>query len=311
MSLLIHINTDSWMPDKDLHAILQPMMPETIIHLGRPDRVLEDVTMMATTDFDKDVMTFLPNLQLVQKLGAGVEAMVNDPHLPDHVRVTRLASHNQAVEMAQYCLAYILHGQRNMAYHREQQLAGVWHEIPSLRNEKTTVAVLGLGTIGSMIASMLLSFDFRVVGWSRSAKTIEGVECRAGAESLPAVLSKADYVVAILPSTPETTDLFDGAMLQRMKPGSTLINIGRGTLIAEADLIAALDAGTPGRAILDVFREEPLPAGHPFWTHPAITVTPHVSGWNIDDGFPDVAENYRRLMAGEPLLHEIDRTAGY
>ena len=311
MSLLIHINTDSWMLDEDLHAILQPLMPDTTIHLGRPGTSLEDVTMMATTDFDKGSLPYLPNLQLVQKLGAGVEAMISNPDLPRHVRVARLASRNQAVEMAQYCLAYILQGQRNMAYHREQQAARLWHETPPLRNEAKTVGVLGLGTIGSMIAELLLSFDFKVVGWSRSPKTLAGVDCRHGADTLGDVLGLSDYVIAILPSTPETTGLFDAGLMAKMKPDSTLINIGRGTLIVDQDLIGALDAGKPGHAVLDVFHEEPLPVDHPFWGHPGVTITPHVSGWNIDDSFPDVAENYRRLMAGEPLLHEVDRGAGY
>jgi glyoxylate/hydroxypyruvate reductase A len=311
LSLLIHINTDSWMLDEELYAIMKPLMPDTTIHLGRPSEILDDVTMLATTDIDKDDMPFLPNLQLVQKLGAGVEGIVKDPGLPGHVRVARLASNTQAAEMAQYCLAYVLEDQRNMAYHRAQQAVKNWHELEPRRNETAVVGVLGLGIIGRMTASLLLSFGFRVAGWSRSPKTIDGVDCRHGPDALPVLLGECDYVIAILPSTPETEGLFDAAMFSRMKPGSMLINIGRGTLVCDADLVAALDVGTPGHAVLDVFHEEPLPHGHPFWEHPGVTVTPHVSGWHIDDCFPDIAENYRRLAAGEPLLNEVDREAGY
>jgi glyoxylate/hydroxypyruvate reductase A len=115
----------------------------------------------------------------------------------------------------------------------------------------------------------------------------------------------------VLPSTAATRGLFDAGILAAMKPGAWLVNVGRGDLIVEADLVAGLDSGPLAGAILDVFREEPLPAAHPFWGHAKITITPHVSGWHLTGGLEEVAENYRRLKDGRPLLHEVDRDAGY
>ncbi len=115
----------------------------------------------------------------------------------------------------------------------------------------------------------------------------------------------------MLPSTAATRGLFDAGTLAAMKPGAWLVNVGRGDLIVEADLVAALASGPLAGAVLDVFREEPLPAAHPFWGHPKIAITPHVSGWHLTGGLEDVAENYRRLQDGRPLLHEVDRDAGY
>ena len=152
---------------------------------------------------------------------------------------------------------------------------------------------------------------FRTLGWSRTPKAIDGVDCRAGPDALPGLLGECDYVVSILPSTPQTVDLFDASLLARMKPEAVLINAGRGDLIVEAALLDALDNDRLAGAVLDVFRAEPLPAGDPLLAHPKVTVTPHVSGWHLDGGFEDVAENYRRLMDGSALLHEVDRAAGY
>jgi glyoxylate/hydroxypyruvate reductase A len=173
------------------------------------------------------------------------------------------------------------------------------------------VGILGLGQIGSHTARAFAALGFQVLGWSRSPKFVEGVDCRHGPDALAPLLGVCDYAISMLPSTPATRDLFDAGMLAALKPGAWLINVGRGDLIVEADLLAALDGGRLAGAVLDVFREEPLPPDHPFWRHPRITITPHVSGWRLTGGLEQVAENYRRLQAGDPILHEVDRDAGY
>ncbi|MEM6499432.1 MAG: NAD(P)-dependent oxidoreductase, partial [Pseudomonadota bacterium] len=155
------------------------------------------------------------------------------------------------------------------------------------------------------------NLGYQVVGWSKSAKSLDGVDCRHGESMLGDVLEIADYLVCILPSTPETRDFINHERLTQMKPNAVLINAGRGDLVVDGDLTSALDNGAITHAVLDVFRQEPLPPEHPFWSHPGITVTPHVSGWHQGDALLDVAANYKRLIAGEPLLHEVDRRAGY
>ncbi|MEM7745973.1 MAG: NAD(P)-dependent oxidoreductase, partial [Pseudomonadota bacterium] len=175
----------------------------------------------------------------------------------------------------------------------------------------TQVAVLGLGVIGTLTAEALVRTGFLVSGWARSPKNIPKVDCHHGHQALERVLANADYVCSILPSTSATAGLFNAERLAQMKPGATLINVGRGDLIDDTALLAALDRGQPAHAVLDVFRQEPLPSEHPFWAHPGVTVTPHVSGWRIDDSIEDVARNYQRLAANQPLLNEVDREAGY
>jgi len=227
------------------------------------------------------------------------------------VRVTRLRPDVPAQEIAEYCIAYVLREQRHVdAYVRNQQ-ERKWNPVPPRCAADTVIGILGLGQIGARTATSFHRLGFQVVGWSRSPKSIEGIDCRHGLEELTGVIARSDFVVGILPSTPTTRGLFDGDRFAAMKPGSMLVNVGRGDLIIEQDLLRALDLRYLAGAVLDVHRIEPLPQGHPFWRHPKITITPHVSGWHLTGGLEDVAENYRRLIAGLSLLHEVNRAAGY
>ena len=243
MALLIDIDQPHWLPDEALRDELAPLLPGVTIHCGRPQAPLDDVVMLATSVLPADVLRFLPKLRLVQKLGAGVESILRNPDLPPDVRVARLAPTVQVREIAEFFLAYVLRGQRNMARHEADQAARRWDSIMPRRADRTTVGVLGLGHIGAHTARLFASLDFRVLGWSRSQKTIEGVDCRAGQAALPALLSECDYVVAILPATPQTRDLFDAALFAAMKPNAVLINAGRGDLIVEAALIEGARPG--------------------------------------------------------------------
>ena len=240
-----------------------------------------------------------------------MDGILRDPDLPETIKVCRLRPDAPADEIAEYCVAYVLQTQRNIRWHYENEKKQLWEPIAPKKTSKTTVGILGLGHIGGRTASMFAALGFRVIGWSRSEKCIEGVECRYGQEALPGLLTECDYVASILPSTAETRNLFGTSMFEYFKPGAYLINAGRGDLIQEQPLLDALDAERLAGAVLDVFMTEPLPRDHPFWLHPKITITPHVSGWHLDGGFEDIAENYRRLISGSPLLHQVDRRAGY
>ncbi len=311
MALLIDIGHRGWMRDEDLADRIRANAPgadiRTRANLGDP----AEVTMVAVSRLSQDLPGLLPNLQLVQKLGAGVETIVAHPALPPHIRVARLRPDAPAREIAEWFLAHILQRQRHLREYAASQAKRRWTPIEPVETPETTVGVLGLGTIGTRSAAMLRDLGFRVIGWSASPKILPDIDCRHGDAALPRLLPDCDHVCAILPSTPATRDLFDAAMLERMKPGATLLNAGRGDLIDETALIAALDAGKPGAAVLDVTRTEPLPEDSPLWSHPSVTITPHVSGWHLGDAMTDVAENYRRLIEGAPLLHEVDRSRGY
>ena len=311
MALLINIGHDGWYTDNALADELRALAPEADIRTLSAPGDLSEVTMLAVSGLDADLPARLPNLALVQKLGAGVETIVAHPALAPHVQVARLKPLEPAREIAQYCLAYVLQGQRNIAAHAASQTRAAWEPLAPKQNHKTPVGVLGLGHIGGQTALLMRDLGFEVHGWSRSAKDIEGVQCHHGEAALEPMLALCDYVCAILPSTPETRGLINTQSLAAMKPGATFINAGRGDLVDEPALIKALDRGQLGHAVLDVLCTEPLPATDPLWQHPRITITPHVSGWHLGEALQDVAENYHRLGAGEALLHSVDRQRGY
>lgn len=311
MALLIDVGMPEWMTDDVLQDEILKILPDADLRLHGDMGNAGDIKMLATTRLRPELPAQLPNLQLVQKLGAGVDTMVSNPSLPEHVRITRLKPDAPAREIAEYCVAYVLRGQRNMAFHDANQADAKWEPVAPRRTPETKVGVLGMGHIGGRTAKMFAALEFQVIGWSRSPKYTDGIDCRWGPDALPELLGECDYVCSILPSTEQTRGLFNAEILAAMKPGSMLINAGRGDLIVEDDLVAALDEGPISHAVLDVVPVEPLPPGHPFWAHPAITITPHVSGWHLGDALNDVAENYRRLTAGDPLLHEVDRARGY
>lgn len=310
MAMLIDIRQPEWMSEKTLRDEIAPLLPGVTILAGMDDGDLSEVTMLTAVMLHPGVAAQLPNLKVVQKLGAGVDGIVRDPDLPSHVMVTRLRPNGPAQEIAEYCLAYVLREQRNMPAHEVDTENREWIQIAPKINADTTVGVLGLGHIGGRTASLFAHLGFRVLGWARSEKSIDGVECRAGIDALPDLVSECDFVCSILPSTPGTVDLFDAELLSIMKPGAFIINAGRGDLIVDEDLIDALNSNLGG-AVLDVFREEPLPADHPFWAHDKMIITPHVSGWHAEEASVDIAENYKRLSEGRPLLNVVDRNAGY
>ncbi|WP_372571209.1 NAD(P)-dependent oxidoreductase [Ruegeria jejuensis] len=311
MALLINVGHDGWMRDDEIAEIICAYAPALDVRSLAEPGDLGEVTMLAVSRLDSELPQRLPNLRLVQKLGAGVETIVRHPALPDHVRVTRLKPEAPAREIAEWFLTYILNVQRQGDRYRRQQAQADWSPVAPRVTADTQVGILGLGHIGGYTARLLDQLGFQVHGWSRSPKSLPGVTCHHGYDALPALLGRCDHVCAILPSTPETAGLIDAPMLAAMKPGSQLLNAGRGDLIDEGALLHALDAGIPDHAVLDVVNQEPLPADSPLWSHPKVTLTPHVSGWHLGDALKDVAENLRRLSAGEVLLHEVDRARGY
>jgi glyoxylate/hydroxypyruvate reductase A len=183
--------------------------------------------------------------------------------------------------------------------------------IPPLARDRK-VGVLGLGALGGACAQALAGLNFDVAGWSRRPKEIAGVASYNGDEGLATVLARSEILVLLLPRTPQTENLLNAGTLALLPKGAVVINPGRGPLIDDDALLAALDAEQIGHATLDVFRTEPLPAGHPFWAHPGVTVTPHIASETRPDSASRViAENIRRGEAGEPFLHLVDRDAGY
>ena len=310
MTLLVDIMNESWMSPQDFGKEIQDLDPAAVRFypdIGDP----ADISMLATDRLRPGLVAQLPGLKLIQKLGVGVDTMVKDPDLPANVRITRIRNSVTAMEMARFCLGYVLRDVHNMEYHRAEQGAVRWSPVPPRRVPGLVVGVLGLGNIGGTCARLFADAGFDVMGWSRSSKQIERVQSFHGQSGLTTVLENADYLVSVLPGTVETDNLFNRELFEFMKKDAMMINVGRGTLVVEADLVTALDDGLLRHAVLDVCQTEPLPESSPMWKHPGITITPHVSGWDVDDGFKVVAENYRRLEEGRELLNQVDREAGY
>ncbi|MFM2354498.1 MAG: glyoxylate/hydroxypyruvate reductase, partial [Pseudomonadota bacterium] len=215
------------------------------------------------------------NAKAVLNLWAGVERLVINPTLTQPL--ARMVNHELTEGMVEYVVGHVLRHHLGMDAHIHGQ-DGIWRNstLPPLARERT-VAVLGLGELGAASARALAALNFRVLGWSRSQKSVDGVECLAGDEGLAQALARADIVVTLMPLTADTTNLLDARRLAAMKRGAVIINPGRGALVDDAALLAALDAGQVGHATLDVFRVEPLPGDHPYWSHPRVTVTPHIA----------------------------------
>jgi len=215
-------------------------------------------------------------LKGIFNIGAGVDALMK-LRLPSGVPVVRLDDAGMSVQMAEYvCHAVIRHFREFDAY--EADLAGgQWSfRKPHVRAD-FPVGVMGLGVLGERVALALQQFDFSVLGWSRSAKAVDGVQCFSGTDGLDDFLAATRILVCLLPLTPETDSILNRPHLTQLLPGAYVINVARGGHLVDDDLLALIDSGHLAGATLDVFRQEPLPSEHPFWKHPKITVTPHTS----------------------------------
>lgn len=246
----------------------------------------------------------------VLNLFAGVERILDNPTLTQPL--CRMVDPAMTQGMAEWVTGHVLRHHLGMDAHILGQ-DGVWRGdmVPPLAAERP-VGILGLGELGRAAARMLAGVGFPVAGWSRTPKALPGIASHSGEEGLAAVLARAEILVLLLPLTPATANILDARRLAMLPRGAVVLNPGRGGLIDDEALLAALDAGQIGHATLDVFRQEPLPPEHPFWFHPRITVTPHIAAETRPVTASAVlAENIRRGEAGEPFLHLVDRARGY
>jgi glyoxylate/hydroxypyruvate reductase len=295
----------------------QKLLPDRkIVTLGEPfDR--RDVEYVAAWKHPPGSLAGLPNLMAIFSLGAGVDHLIGDPRLPD-VPIVRVVDADLTERMSEYVVLHALMHLRQQRRYDAQQREKVWLEEshpPSARDVR--VGVMGLGVLGSDAARKLKMMGFDVAGWSRSPKSLDGIETFSGEDGLDAFLARTDILVCLLPLTEETRgilhkDLFAKLARAGRLGGPILINAGRGGLQVEADILASLDDGTLKAATLDVFETEPLPPDSRLWTHPAVTVTPHnaaASEANAISGY--IAEQIRRFEAGRPLENVVKRDLGY
>lgn len=257
------------------------------------------------------LLASLPNLRLILSLGAGVDAMLADPSLPD-LPLCRLVDPSLTRMMGEFVLTLVLKYHRQLDVFAREQRRGRWTFALPPQPGETSVGILGLGELGSHAATVLCRQGFAVRGWSRTRRELDGVASFAGPDELGPFLAESAILVCLLPLTAPTRGILDGALLARLPQGARLINLGRGAHLVEQDLIDALDTGHLAHASLDCFADEPLPPAHPFWRHPLIDLTPHVASFALpDSAAAGVVDNLRRLRAGEPLRNLVDRQRGY
>ncbi|MDK3072185.1 glyoxylate/hydroxypyruvate reductase A [Sedimentitalea sp. JM2-8] len=271
-----------------------------------PDQV--DYIVYAPNSSVQDFSAY-SRLKAVLNLWAGVEDVVGNPTL--RVPLARMVDHGLTRGMVEWVAGHVLRHHLGMDAHITGQ-DGVWRtQVPPLAQDRR-VTVLGLGELGRACAASLAILGFAVSGWSRSPKTIAQVTTHHGDAGLAAALAAAEILVLLLPDTPATANILNARRLAGLPRGAIVINPGRGALIDDAALLAALDSGQVSHATLDVFRTEPLPADHPFWAHPRVTVTPHIASATRESSASEViAENIWRGETGAPFLHLVDRALGY
>jgi glyoxylate/hydroxypyruvate reductase len=266
-----------------------------------------DVAIVAT--HPPGTFAQLPRLKLIQSLWMGVENILADAEVPAAVPLARLIDPGMVHAMAETVIASVIDWHRLRYLYRAQQRERAWkwqrQRLPSDR----TVGLLGLGELGAHAAARLVALGFNVCGWSRRPKQIAGVHCST---DLGEVLQRSDAVVCLLPLTPQTRGVLNGAALARMREGGCLVNVARGAHVVLPDLLAALETGQLAHAYLDVFETEPLPADSPLWGHPGLTITPHVAALTEPrTAIAKIVQNVERVRRGEPPLNAVDRGAGY
>ena len=258
----------------------------------------------------------LPQLRLIQSLWAGVDRLLLDPTLPPGVPIARMVDPAMNASMAETALWATLALHRGYFDYARSQRQGLWQPRPQRRADSVRVLVLGLGQMGLTSARRIAQQGYRVSGWSQRARVpsadLDGIAVHAGVAALPALLAASDIVVNLLPLTPATSGLLDERFFAALPTGASIVNLARGAHVVDADLLAALDRGHLAHAVLDVFHTEPLPADHAYWSHPQVSLLPHVAAQTDPASASQVvAENVQALFAGRPLAHLVDRARGY
>lgn len=252
------------------------------------------------------------NLKCISSIGAGVNHLLNDVTRPLNIPMVRLVDADLKQSMAEYVLLGVLDHFRRFPDYRKQQSLAQWttQKVPHI--SELGIGIMGYGELGQYVASKLSDFGFSVTGWSRRPKKSDHLMVYSGSDELGEFLNKADILVCLLPLTPETENILNAQTFGQLPPQAYLINVARGGHLVDTDLLAALDSGQLSGALLDVFREEPLPKQHPFWSHEKIMLTPHVASvTNPYSASGQIIENYRRAVNGEPLLNLVDVNSGY
>ncbi|MEM7525407.1 MAG: glyoxylate/hydroxypyruvate reductase A [Pseudomonadota bacterium] len=302
---------EEWAPE--LRAWSKELGVPFTLHIdpAEVDPASVDMLVLNPNDGVSDLAPYA-GASAIQSIWAGVESYLANPTLPDGPTLCRMVEPGLTEGMTDYIVGHTLRHHIDIDQHIRQSAAGVWGGAPPPLSRDRKVGVLGLGALGADAAKMLAALRFNVAGWSRSPKSIDGVACFSGDEGLREVIARSEILVTILPLTDATRHILNEETLALAPKGAVVINPGRGPLIDDDALLAALATGHIGRATLDVFAVEPLPEDHPYWRNEQVTITPHIAAeTRVRLAAHVVVEQIGRLQRGEPLWHIVQRTRGY
>jgi len=293
-------------------AALRAIAPHESIFTDPASAPPREIEAILAFRMGAGIASRFPSLRFVGCTGAGVDELLATPDLPAHVPITRAVDPLQGTRMAQYVVLAVLRHYRDLPRFEAQQREARWNRPPPVPETDCAVGVMGGGSIGAPVVDVLSRLGFPVAVWTRTGTTTAAAASFAGSDALPAFLARSRVLVCALPLTPVTRGLLDAKAFAQLPQGAYVLNVSRGRVLVEADLLAAIDAGHLAGAALDVYETEPLPADSPLWKHPRILCTPHIAA----EPRPDVAaaqfvDNLRRARDGQPLLNVVDRTRGY
>jgi glyoxylate/hydroxypyruvate reductase A len=300
-------------------GVIEPWVHDFAAELPRAETVVwQEGESVAPCDYavlwapPPALLDQLAHVKAIFLMGAGADAILKFGDVLPPVPIVRLGDAGMAEQMADYVAHAVLRYFRRFDEYEQQARQGIWRPLAPRAKSAFSVGVLGVGKLGTPVLRTLRQLGFPVRGWSRTPKDLPGVECFAGMETLDDFLAGTRVLVCLLPLTLDTTNLLDRARLSKLPEGAYLINVARGAQVAEPDLLALIRTGHIAGATLDVFRNEPLPAPHPFWSEPRITLTPHISALTIrEEAVRQIAAKIKLLESGEQVADVVDRTLGY